>query len=131
MIRREHLPFAEATARLWHGYCVSMSTHPEAGVVECEAAVATLRAGHDRVRLAEALVICATVLGFAHHFERSLDALSEALQGTVSADTKLSVGPISVPLAPFITLLGKLLQAPRHGARFAVGDAPAVDLYHR
>src|SRR5579862_1445146 len=71
-------PEAEATARLWHGYCVGMSTHPAAGVVECEAAVATLRAGHDRVRLAEALVICATVLGFAHHFERSLDALSEA-----------------------------------------------------
>ena len=71
-------PDVEATARLWHGYCVGMSTHPAAGVVESEAAVAALRAGHDRVRLAEALVICATVLGFAHHFERSLDALSEA-----------------------------------------------------
>ena len=68
----------EATARLWHGYCVGMSTHPAAGVIECEAAVATLRTGRDRVRLAEALVICATVLGFAHQFGRSLDALSEA-----------------------------------------------------
>jgi predicted ATPase/DNA-binding SARP family transcriptional activator len=71
-------PDVEATARLWHGYCVGMSTHPAAGVIECEAAVAALRAGHDRVRLAEALVISATVLGFAHHFERSLDALGEA-----------------------------------------------------
>ena len=71
-------PEVEATARLWHGYCVGMSTHPASGVIECEEAVAVLRAGHDRVRLAEALVICATVLGFAHHFGRSLDALGEA-----------------------------------------------------
>jgi predicted ATPase/DNA-binding SARP family transcriptional activator len=71
-------PDVEATARLWHGYCVGMSTNPAAGVVECEAAVAALRAGQDRVLLAEALVICATVLGFAHHFGRSLDALGEA-----------------------------------------------------
>jgi tetratricopeptide (TPR) repeat protein len=71
-------PEAEATVRLWHGYCVGMSRNPASGVIECEAAVAALRAGHDRVRLAEALVICATILGFAHHFDRSLDALSEA-----------------------------------------------------
>ena len=71
-------PDVGATAHLWHGYCVGMSTHPAAGVIECEEAVAALRAGHDRVLLAEALVICATVLGFAHHFRRSLDALGEA-----------------------------------------------------
>jgi len=71
-------PEVAATAHLWHGYCVGMSTSPASGVIECEEAVAALRAGHDRVRLAEALVICATVLGFAHHFGRSLDALSEA-----------------------------------------------------
>jgi len=71
-------PEAEATARLWHGYCVGMSTDPAAGVVECEEAVAVLRDHADRVHLAEALVVCATVLGFAHHFERSLDALGEA-----------------------------------------------------
>jgi predicted ATPase/DNA-binding SARP family transcriptional activator len=71
-------PDVEATAHLWHGYCVGMSTSPASGVIECEQAVAALRAGHDRVRLAEALVICATVLGFAHHFGRSLDALGEA-----------------------------------------------------
>jgi predicted ATPase/DNA-binding SARP family transcriptional activator len=71
-------PEVAATARLWHGYCVGMSTSPASGVIECEGAVAALRAGQDRVRLAEALVVCATVLGFAHHFERSLDALAEA-----------------------------------------------------
>ena len=71
-------PEVGATAHLWHGYCVGMSTHPASGVIECEEAVAALRAGHDPVRLAEALVIYATVLGFAHHFGRSLDALDEA-----------------------------------------------------
>ena len=71
-------PEVEATARLWRGYCVGMSTHPAAGVIECEEAVAALRAGRDQARLAEALVVCATVLGFAHHFGRSLDALAEA-----------------------------------------------------
>jgi predicted ATPase len=71
-------PEVEATARLWHGYCVGMSTDPATGVIECEQAVAVLRAGDDRARLAEALVVCATVLGFAHHFDRSLDALGEA-----------------------------------------------------
>ena len=40
--------------------------------------MAVLRTSRDRVRLAEALVVCATVLGFAHHFDRSLEALGEA-----------------------------------------------------
>ena len=71
-------PEVEATARLWRGYCVGMSTHPAAGVIECEEAVAVLRTSYDQARLAEALVICATVLGFAHHFDRSLEALGEA-----------------------------------------------------
>ena len=71
-------PEVEATAHVWRGYCVGMSTHPAAGVIECEEAVAVLRTSHDRVRLAEALVVCATVLGFAHHFDRSLEALAEA-----------------------------------------------------
>jgi predicted ATPase/DNA-binding SARP family transcriptional activator len=71
-------PEVDATARLWHGYCAGMSTDPAAGVIECEEAVAVLRDNDDRVRLAEALVVSATVLGFAHHFDRSLDALGEA-----------------------------------------------------
>src|SRR5450631_1293663 len=71
-------PEVEATARVWRGYCVGLSTHPAAGVIECEEAVAVLRTSRDRIRLAEALVVCATVLGFAHHFDRSLEALGEA-----------------------------------------------------
>ena len=71
-------PEVGAIAHVWHGYCVGMSTHPAAGVIECEEAVAVLRTSHDRVRLAEALVVDATVLGFAHHFDRSLEVLGEA-----------------------------------------------------
>jgi predicted ATPase/DNA-binding SARP family transcriptional activator len=67
-----------AIAHVWHGYCVGMSSNPAAGVMECEEAVAALRTSDDRVRLAEALVLCATVLAFAHHFGRSLAALAEA-----------------------------------------------------
>ena len=55
-----------------------MSSSPAAGVVECEEAVAALRASGDRGRLAEALVLCATVLVFAHQFRRSLETLGEA-----------------------------------------------------
>ena len=71
-------PGLGATAHVWHGYCVGMSSSPAAGVVECEEAVAALRASGDRGLLAEALVLCATVLGFAHQFRRSLETLGEA-----------------------------------------------------
>jgi predicted ATPase/DNA-binding SARP family transcriptional activator len=71
-------PHVEATARLWHGYCVGMSTDPAAGAIECDEAVAVLRGNDDRIRLAEALVVSATVLTFANHFDRSRDALGEA-----------------------------------------------------
>jgi predicted ATPase/DNA-binding SARP family transcriptional activator len=71
-------PGLGATAHVWHGYCVGMSSSPAAGVVECEEAVVALRAGGDRGRLTEALVLCATVLGFAHQFRRSLETLGEA-----------------------------------------------------
>jgi predicted ATPase/DNA-binding SARP family transcriptional activator len=79
-------PEVEATTRLWHGYCVGMSTDPAAGVIECEEAVAVLRDNDDRIRLAEALVVWATVLGFAHRFDRSLDALAEARELLEPAD---------------------------------------------
>jgi len=47
---------------VWHGYC--WACRPAGGgVVECEEAVAALRASGDRGRLTEALVLCATVLG--------------------------------------------------------------------
>jgi predicted ATPase/DNA-binding SARP family transcriptional activator len=68
----------EATAHVWHGFLVCMSSSPAAGIVECEAAVTALRGSGDRVRLAEALVVCAAVLVRAHEFSRSLDALDEA-----------------------------------------------------
>jgi tetratricopeptide (TPR) repeat protein len=71
-------PEVAATAHVWHGYCVGMSSSPAAGVLEREEAVAALRASDDRGRLAEALVLCATVQGFAHQFGRSLEVLGEA-----------------------------------------------------
>jgi predicted ATPase/DNA-binding SARP family transcriptional activator len=71
-------PELGATAHLWHGYFVCMSSSPAAGIIECEAAVAALRISGDRVRLAEALVVCAAVLVRAHEFGRSLDALGKA-----------------------------------------------------
>jgi predicted ATPase/DNA-binding SARP family transcriptional activator len=67
-----------AIAHGWHGYCVGMSSNVAAGVIECEEAVANLRAGDDRGGLADALVLCATVLVRAHEFERSLELLHEA-----------------------------------------------------
>jgi predicted ATPase len=68
----------EATARAWHGYCVGMSAGPAAGISECEEAVAVLRAAGSGVRLAEALVLYAAVLGFASRFGRALEILGEA-----------------------------------------------------
>ena len=76
-------PELAATAQVLHGYFVcgyfaGMALSPAAAVLECEEAVAALTISDDRVRRAEALVLCATVLMRAHEFERSLDALSEA-----------------------------------------------------
>ena len=76
-------PELAATAQVWHGYFVcgyfvGVALSPAAAVLECEEAVAALTTSDDRVRRAEALVLCATVLMRAHEFERSLDALSEA-----------------------------------------------------
>jgi tetratricopeptide (TPR) repeat protein len=73
--RRDEL---HATALVWHGYCVGMSFSPAAGVVECEEAIAALRPGGDPIRLAEALLLGASVLIRAHQFSRSLVALAEA-----------------------------------------------------
>jgi tetratricopeptide (TPR) repeat protein len=71
-------PDLEATARVWHGYCVGMSSSPAAGVIECEEAVAVLRATGSGARLAEALVFYAGVLGWALQFGRALEVLGEA-----------------------------------------------------
>jgi predicted ATPase/DNA-binding SARP family transcriptional activator len=71
-------PELRASARAWLGYCVGMSSSPATGVIECESALRLLRSGGDRVRLAEALVLGASVLVRAHEFTRSLEALAEA-----------------------------------------------------
>ena len=42
----------------------------------------------------------------------SVDALVETLEGNFSAE-KASLGPISIPIAPFAALFGKLVQPPR------------------
>jgi predicted ATPase/DNA-binding SARP family transcriptional activator len=104
-------PEVEANGRLWHGYCVGMSTDPAAGVIECEQAVAVLRTVHDRVRLAEALVVCATVLGFAHNFDRSLDALSEARDLLEPADQGWLVAAHDLIVAWNLLSLGRLEDA--------------------
>ncbi|HEX3833067.1 MAG TPA: BTAD domain-containing putative transcriptional regulator [Solirubrobacteraceae bacterium] len=67
-----------ATAHGWHGYCVGMSSSPAAGAIECAEAVAQLRGSDDRGRLAELLVLCATVLVRTHEYARSLEMLGEA-----------------------------------------------------
>ena len=71
-------PDLQATAHVWHGYCVGMSSSPALGAVECEAAIEVLRPGDDRIRLAEALLLGASVLVRTHQYDRSLEALREA-----------------------------------------------------
>ena len=71
-------PELRAPVQAWHGYCVGMSSSPVAGVVDCDEAVVALRSGGDRVRLAEALVLGATIRIRTHEFNRSLEALGEA-----------------------------------------------------
>ncbi|HEY1921044.1 MAG TPA: BTAD domain-containing putative transcriptional regulator [Streptosporangiaceae bacterium] len=71
-------PELGATAHAWHGFFVCMSSSPAAGIIECEAAAAALRISDDRVRRAEALVVCAAVLVRAQEFGRSLSSLAEA-----------------------------------------------------
>jgi predicted ATPase/DNA-binding SARP family transcriptional activator len=71
-------PELHATAQVWHGFCVGMSSSPAAGVLEWEEALVALRAGVDRARLAEALVLGASILVRAHEFARSLETLGEA-----------------------------------------------------
>ncbi len=94
-----------ATALVWHGYCVGMSFSPAAGVVECEEAIAALRRRGDPIRLAEALLLGASVLIRARQFSRSLEALAEAqtllgpddqrwrLGARDSVETQMLLGP--------------------------------------
>ncbi len=73
-----HRAELHATAQVWHGYFVGISSSPAPGVAECDQAIVVLRPGVDRVCLAEALLLRATVLIRAYEFSRSLEALAEA-----------------------------------------------------
>ena len=61
-VEGERRPDLAASAHVWHGYCVGMSSSPSAGAAECDEAIVALRSGVDRVRLAEALLLGASVL---------------------------------------------------------------------
>ena len=104
-------PELEATAHVWHGYFVCMSSSPAAGIIECEAAVAALRIGDDRVRLAEALVFWAAVLVRAHEFGRSLDALAEARDLLEPSDHGWLLAGHDMVLAWSLVSLGRLGDA--------------------
>ncbi len=64
-----HCAELHAAAQVWHGYFVGISSSPASGVVECEQAIVVLRQSADRVRLAEALLLGATVLIRAYEFD--------------------------------------------------------------
>jgi predicted ATPase len=105
-------PELYASAQAWHGYCVGMSSSPAAGVLECEASIVTLRSsGDDQVRLAEALVLAASVLVRAHEFGRSLQALDEA-QALLDPDEQgWLLGAHDLLVAWNMASLGRLEQA--------------------
>ena len=104
-------PELAATAQVWHGYFVCQAFSPEAGALECEAAIAALTTSGDRVRRAEALVLCATVLMRAHEFERSLDALSQAHDLLEPALHGWQLARHDLILAWNLALLGRLDDA--------------------
>jgi tetratricopeptide (TPR) repeat protein len=109
-------PELAATAQVLHGYFVcgyfvGMALSPAAAVLECEEAVAALTTSDDRVRRAEALVLCATVLMRAHEFERSLGALSEAHDLLEPAVHGWQLALHDLILAWNLALLGRLDDA--------------------
>ena len=71
-------PELVATAQVWHGFFVCLSSTPAAGIAECEAAVTAFTSIDDPVRQGEAQVLCAWVLMLANEFGRSLEVLGEA-----------------------------------------------------
>ena len=115
----------KAIAQLWHGYCVGMSSSPAAGVVECEEAVAVLRTRDDRLRLAEALVVWSNLLGFAHQFARSLEALRETRELLEPSEHRWLLAMHDLMLAWNLLALGRQKDAERAASssleRFEVG----------
>jgi tetratricopeptide (TPR) repeat protein len=105
-----------ATAHVLHGYfaCgyfVSMAHSPAAAVLECEEAAAAFTTSDDRVRRAEALVLCATVLMRAHEFERSLEALRQAHDLLEPAVHGWQLALHDLIVAWTLALLGRLDEA--------------------
>jgi predicted ATPase/DNA-binding SARP family transcriptional activator len=108
---RTSSPELRASARAWLGYCVGMSSSPAAGVIDCESAVVVLRAGADPVRLAEALILGASVLVRAHEFGRSLDALGEAQALLDPEEHRWLLGAHDLLVAWNMASLGRLEEA--------------------
>ena len=109
-------PDLVATAQVWHGYFVcgyfvGMALSPAAAVLECEQAIAALTGSGDRVRRAEALVLCATVLMRAHEFERSLGVLSQVHDLLEPAVHGWQLALHDLILAWNLALLGRLDDA--------------------
>jgi predicted ATPase/DNA-binding SARP family transcriptional activator len=104
-------PELSATAHVWHGFFVCMSSSPAAGIIECEAAVAALRISGDRVRLAEALVVCAAVLVRAHEFGRSLDLLGSVQDLLEPSSHRWLLAAHDMVLAWSLVSLGRLGDA--------------------
>jgi predicted ATPase/DNA-binding SARP family transcriptional activator len=104
-------PELRATANVWHGFFVCMSSSPAAGIVECDAAVAALRISGDRVRLAEALVVCAAVLVRVHEFGRSLDMLGRVQDLLEPASHRWLLAARDMVLAWTLVSLGRLGDA--------------------
>jgi tetratricopeptide (TPR) repeat protein len=104
-------PELRATAHVWHGFFVCMSSSPAAGIIECEAAVAALRISGDRVRLAEALVVCAAALVRAHKFGQSLDMLGKVQDLLEPSSHRWLLAARDMVLAWSLVSLGRLGDA--------------------
>jgi predicted ATPase/DNA-binding SARP family transcriptional activator len=118
-------PGLEATARVWHGFFVCMSSSPAAGIIDCEEAVAALRISGDRVRLAEALVVCAAVLVRVHEFGRSLDMLGRVQDLLEPSGHRWLLAARDMVLAWSLVSLGRLGDA-EPAARSSVEGFDAI-----
>jgi predicted ATPase/DNA-binding SARP family transcriptional activator len=104
-------PELRATAHVWHGFFLCMSSSPAAGIIECEAAVAALPISGGPVRLAEALVVCAAVLVRAHEFGRSLDMLGRVQDLLEPSSHRWLLAARDMVLAWNLVSLGRLGDA--------------------
>jgi tetratricopeptide (TPR) repeat protein len=70
---------------------------------------------HDVFRIVDERNALPTSVGEGQPLEASLkvDDVSEVLRSPVSAESKLSVGPVVIPLGTAMALLGRIVQGPR------------------